>query len=68
MLDNDPLASPGEQLTELDDQALAAIVGGLVPWSRILGEMVQVLWDCVKTGLDDVIDAAQEGYGDAQAS
>jgi hypothetical protein len=24
-----------------------------------------VLWDCLKTGFDDVIDAAKEGYGDA---
>jgi hypothetical protein len=68
MLDNDTLASSGEQLTELDDHALAAIVGGLGPFSRILGELAKVLWDCVSAGLDDVIDAAQEGYGDAQAS
>ena len=68
MLDNDTLASSGEQLTQLDDDALAAVVGGLGPLSRILGELARVLWDCVKTGLDDVIDAAEEGYGDAQAS
>jgi hypothetical protein len=68
MLDKYTLASSGEQLTQLDDAALAAIVGGDGPWSRIFAELVQVLWDCVKTGLDDVISAAEEGYADAQAS
>jgi hypothetical protein len=68
MLDNDTLAPSGEQLTELDDHALAAVVGGLGPASRIFGEIVRVLWDCVITGLVDVIDAAQVGFGDAQAS
>lgn len=68
MLDKYTLASSGKQLTQLDDSALAAIVGGDGPWGRIFSELVQVLWDCVKTGLDDVISAAEEGYADAQAS
>jgi hypothetical protein len=68
MLDKYTLASSGKQLTQLDDAALAAIVGGDGPWGRIFAELVQVLWDCVKTGLDDVISAAEEGYADAQAS
>lgn len=68
MLDNDTLASSGEQLTQLDDDALAAIVGGLGPLSRILTEIGSLLWDCVKTGLDEVISAAGEGYDDARAS
>jgi hypothetical protein len=67
MLDKYTLASSGE-LTQLDDAALAAIVGGEGPWGKILGEFIQLLWDCVKTGLDDVISAAEEGYADAQAS
>lgn len=66
MLEYNALATSGEQLTALDDEALAAIVGGEGPLSRILSELVSVLWDCVKDGLDDVIDAAKEGYSDAR--
>jgi hypothetical protein len=62
------LAASGEQLTQLDDEALATIVGGEGPLARILGEIGRLLWSCVKDGLDDVISAAQEGYEDAQAS
>lgn len=68
MLDKYTLAASGEQLTQLDDDALAAIVGGDGPWSKVLGEFLGILWDCVKTGLDDVISAAEEGYGDARES
>jgi hypothetical protein len=68
MLDTYTLASSDEQLTPLDADALATIVGGEGPWSKIVGELVKLLWDCVKTGLDDVISAAEEGYADAQAS
>jgi hypothetical protein len=68
MLDNYSLAASGEQLTQLDDDALAGIVGGDGPWGTIFGEVVKFLWDCVKTGLDDVISAAEEGYGDARES
>jgi hypothetical protein len=68
MINDYTLAASSEQLTQLDDDALAAIVGGEIPWGKIIGEIAKVLWDCVKTGLDDVISAAEEGYGDAQAS
>jgi hypothetical protein len=68
MINDYALAASGEQLTQLGDDALAAITGGEGPLARILGEIAKLLWDCVKTGLDDVIDAAEEGYGDAQAS
>jgi hypothetical protein len=65
MHENYTLAASGEQLTELDDKALAAI-GGEGPLGTGLIELGKLLWDCIKTGLDDVIDAAKEGYGDAQ--
>jgi hypothetical protein len=68
MFNNYTLATSDEQLTPLDDDALAAVIGGDGPWGKILGELVKLLWDCVKTGLDDVISAADEGYADAQAS
>jgi hypothetical protein len=67
MLNNYTLALSGEQLTELDDTALATIAGGFgIPWGKIAGEVLEVLWDCVKGGIDDVIEAAGEGYGDAR--
>jgi hypothetical protein len=66
MLEYNALAASGEQLTRLDDEALTAIVGGEGPLSRIVSELVSILWDCVSDGLDDVIDAAKEGYGDAR--
>ena len=66
MLNDHALADSGGQMTQLDDDALAGIVGGLGPWGRIIGEVVEVLWECVKDGIDDVIDAAKEGYGDAR--
>jgi hypothetical protein len=68
MINHCTLAASGEQLTQLDDDALATIVGGEIPWGKIVGEAISLLWECVKTGIDDVIDAAAEGYGDAQAS
>lgn len=68
MLGNDTLASSGEQLTQLDDDALAAIVGGLGPVSWFLKEVGKVLLDCLEGGLDAVISAAEEGYDDARAS
>jgi hypothetical protein len=68
MINDCTLAASGEQLTHLDDAALAAIVGGEGPLSRILTEIAKVIWNCVKDGLDDVISAAEDGYQDAQAS
>ena len=64
MHENDTFAT-GEQLIELDDHALSAI-GGEGPLGTFLREVGTILWNCVKTGLDDVIDAAEEGYSDAR--
>jgi hypothetical protein len=67
MLYDYTLADSSEQLTSLDDDALATIVGGFgIPWGKIVGEIIEVLVDCVKEGLDDVISAAGEGYADAR--
>jgi bacteriocin-like protein len=66
MHQNDTLAARGEQLIELDEKALAAIVGGDGPIRKFLEAVGSLLWDCVSEGLDDVIDAAKEGYADAQ--
>ena len=66
MHENYTLAASGGQLTELDDQALAAIVGGEGPFRKFIDAVVSLMWDCVSDGLDDVIDAAKEGYADAQ--
>jgi hypothetical protein len=66
MHENYMLAGSGEQMIELDDKALSAIVGGDGPGKTILGQLISLLWDCVKTGVDDVIDAAKEGYSDAR--
>ena len=68
MINDSTLAASGEQLTQLDENALATIVGGEIPWGRIVGEGISILWECVKAGLDDVISAAEDGYSDARAS
>ena len=67
MHEYDTLAAPGEQLMELDEDVLSAIAGGDGPLSKIAQGIFTLLWDCIKTGLDDVIDAAEEGYADARA-
>ena len=64
MLNDQARAHSGEQMIQLDEEQLAGIVGGLGPLSKVLGELASILWDCVKTGIDDVIDAAEEGYAD----
>ena len=64
MLNDQALAQSGGQMIQLNDDQLAGIVGGLGPLGRILGELGSVLWECVRTGIDDVIDAAKEGYED----
>ena len=58
------LAPVGGRITVLDDEQLTGIVGGFGPLSKIVGEFVSIVWDCLKTGIDDVIDAAKEGYED----
>jgi hypothetical protein len=65
MHENYTLAASGEQMIELDDTALSSI-GGQGPLGTFLREVGTILWDCIKTGLDDVIDAAKEGYSDAR--
>jgi hypothetical protein len=59
------LVPMGDNVTPLDDETLAAIVGG-GPLGTILREAVSVLWNCVKDGLDEVISAAEEGFADAR--
>ena len=59
------LAGRGEHTIELDDNALSAI-GGEGPLGTALRELGSILWECIKTGIDDVIAAAEEGYADAQ--
>ena len=66
MYENYTLTASGEQLIELHEDVLSAIVGGDGPLGKIAQGLFDLLWDCVKTGLDDVIDAAKEGYADAQ--
>jgi hypothetical protein len=58
------LAAIGGQMIPLDEEQLAEIVGGLGPFGKILTEFATIFWDCLKTGIDDVIDAAKEGYDD----
>ena len=65
MLDTSVLATSGEPITMLDEEALASIVGG--DWKTWLADKVgKLLTDCIFGGLDDLIDAAQEGYEDAR--
>ena len=65
MHENYTLAASGGQMIELDDTALSAIGGG-GPFGTALREIAKLLWDCVRTGIDDVIAGAEEGYADAQ--
>ena len=67
MYENDTLAASGEQLMDLDEDVLSAIAAGDGPLSKIAQGIIDLLWGCIKTGLDDVIDAAEEGYADARA-
>ena len=68
MLYDNALAGRGGQLIPLDDETLATISGGDGPLITIITEFGRLLWECVKTGIDDVIAGAEEGYADAQAS
>jgi hypothetical protein len=65
MHQNYTLAGPGEHTIELDDNTLSAI-GGEGPLSTALRELGSIIWQCIKTGIDDVIAGAEEGYADAQ--
>lgn len=68
MLYDNALASQGGQPIPIDDETLATISGGDGPLIRIVTEFGKLLWECVKTGIDDVIAGAEEGYADAQQS
>lgn len=68
MLYDNALARQGGQLIPLDDEALATISGGDGPLITALREIGTLLWNCIKTGIDDVIAGAEEGYADAQES
>ena len=68
MLNNTFSPAPlGGHVTQLDDDALASVVGG-GPLATFLREVGTLLWVCVKEGLDDVIAAAEEGYQDARTT
>ena len=65
MLDTGALATSGERITTLDEEALASIVGG--DWKSWLANKVgTILVDCIGGGLDELIDAMQEGYEEAR--
>ena len=65
MLDTKVLATSGERITMLDEEALASIVGG--DWkSWVANKIGTILADCIGGGLDELIDAMQEGYEEAR--
>ena len=68
MLYDNALAGRGGQLTPLNDEALATISGGDGPLLTFVKEVGKLFWECIKTGIDDVIAGAEEGYADAQES
>lgn len=56
------------QLVELDEQTLAAVVGGsFIPaWvGKALEKARDILVDCLLTNVDSVIDGVKEGYSAA---
>ena len=66
MLHSTALAAAGEHMITLDDDALASVVGG-DGWKEWLAKKIgELVFDCIAGGLDDLIDAAQEGYEDAR--
>jgi hypothetical protein len=66
MLITTALAASGEQIMALDEDALASVVGG-DGWKEWLAKKIgELLFDCIAGGLDDLIDAAEEGYEDAR--
>ncbi|HJR67060.1 MAG TPA: hypothetical protein VJ802_11595 [Gemmatimonadaceae bacterium] len=66
MLDTPMLAVDGDQITLLDEQALASITGGDGVRDWLLKKIGEALVDCLTESLDTIIAAAQEGYGDAR--
>ncbi|MGQ0715480.1 MAG: hypothetical protein ACT4PJ_17410 [Gemmatimonadaceae bacterium] len=65
MLDTITLAVSGEHMTPLDEDAMAAIVGG-GPLEWIAKKVVEAVMDCLISGADALIDAAKAGYEDAR--
>lgn len=68
MLYDNALAGRGGQPIPLDDETLATITGGDGPVITVVKEIARLFWECIKTGIDDVIAGAEEGYADAQES
>ena len=68
MLYDHALTGRGGQPIPLDDETMATISGGDGPLTRLFTEIGSLLWECIKTGIDDVIAGAEEGYADAQES
>jgi hypothetical protein len=66
MLETSALTFDDEQMTPLDNEALAAIVGGEGPLSWLLKKVGELVFDCIAGGLDDLISAAKEGYEDGR--
>jgi hypothetical protein len=66
MLDSETLTFDREQMTPLDDAALASIAGGDGPKEWVLKKLIDLLVDCFTGSLDDIISAAKEGYEDAR--
>ena len=66
MLDTIALAGSGGHITTLDEETLASIVGGEDWKTWLLKKAAEVVVDCVFGGLDDLIDAIQEGYEDGR--
>lgn len=66
MLDIATLTFDGEQMTLLDDAALASIAGGDGPKDWILKKFIDLVVDCLTGSLDEIIAAAEEGYADAR--
>lgn len=66
MLDTIALAGSGEHITTLDEATLASIVGGDDWKTWLLKEAAKVFVDCISGGLDNLIDAIQDGYEDAR--
>ena len=66
MLDTPMLAFEGEQVTPLDQEALASITGGEGFKEWLAKQVGSVLFDCIAGSLDAIIAAAEEGYADGR--
>ena len=66
MRDTATLTFDCEQMTPLDDAALASIDGGDGPKEWILKKLIDLFVDCLTGSLDEIIAAAEEGYEDAR--